>query len=192
MDEHVLAAIVTDDETEALLRIEEFDDALAFADDLRGHSTTAAASAAAEAAASATAAKASTSAAAKAATVAEATAAAAAAAAAVTESAAAAIATALLETTAAEFTAAEILFAETFALVAAAPSAVAFTPSVETHARPNSSVPQIEIRPSVRRALRRNRSVRFPLAHGAGAYRKNLACSSDSIAAGWRVPPEQD
>src|SRR4029077_13965985 len=122
---------------------------------------------------------------AKAATVAEATAAAAAAA--VTESAAAAIAAALLETTAAESTAAEILFAETCALVAAAPSAVAFTPSVETHARPNSSVPQIEIRPRVRRALRRNWSVRFPLAQRAAAYRKNLGCSSDSIAAGWRV-----
>ena len=37
MNEHVLAAVIADDEAEALLRIEEFDDALAFADDLRGH-----------------------------------------------------------------------------------------------------------------------------------------------------------
>jgi hypothetical protein len=188
MDEHVFAAIVTDDESEAFLRIEEFDDALAFANDLRGHSPSAATTAAtAESTATATAAEATAPTAIAAATVAEATTAAAA----VTESAAAAIAAALLETTATEITAAEILFAETFALVAAAPSAVAFTPSVETHARPNSYVPQIEIKPT-RWALRRNRSVRFPHAHRAGAYRKNRGSSSDSIAAGWRAPPEQD
>ena len=34
MDEHILAAIVTNDEAEALLSVEEFYDALAFADDL--------------------------------------------------------------------------------------------------------------------------------------------------------------
>src|ERR671912_1032359 len=42
VDEHVLTAVVTDDEAEALLRVEEFDDTLALADDLRGHSATAA------------------------------------------------------------------------------------------------------------------------------------------------------
>ena len=56
--EHILAAIVTDDEAEALLRIEEFDDALAFADDLRGHSATTAAAAKAAAAAATAAAEA--------------------------------------------------------------------------------------------------------------------------------------
>src|SRR4051794_40074982 len=34
VNEHILAAIVTDDEAEAFLRIEEFDDAFAFANDL--------------------------------------------------------------------------------------------------------------------------------------------------------------
>ena len=62
VDEHILAAVVADDEAEALLRVEEFDDALAFADDLRRHSATAAAAAATEAAA-ATAAAAETTAA---------------------------------------------------------------------------------------------------------------------------------
>src|SRR4249919_4244421 len=47
MNKHVLTAIVADDEAEALLRIEEFDDAFAFANDLRRHSATAATSAAA-------------------------------------------------------------------------------------------------------------------------------------------------
>ena len=58
VDEHVLAAIVADDEAEALLRVEEFDDAFAFADDLRGHAATAAAAAAETAAAAAAAAEA--------------------------------------------------------------------------------------------------------------------------------------
>src|SRR5205085_7165405 len=35
--EHILAAIIADDEAEALLRVEEFDDAFAFADDLWRH-----------------------------------------------------------------------------------------------------------------------------------------------------------
>ena len=56
MDEHVLAAIVADDEAEALLAVEEFDDALGLADDLRGHAAAAAGAAAAEAAAAAAAA----------------------------------------------------------------------------------------------------------------------------------------
>ena len=56
MDEHVLAAIVADDEAEALLAVEEFDDALGLADDLRGHAAAAAAAAAEPAAAAAAAA----------------------------------------------------------------------------------------------------------------------------------------
>jgi hypothetical protein len=63
VNEHILPAVITDNEAEALLRIEEFYDALAFADDLGRHSaacaatstaaaeTSAAAGAAAEAAA---------------------------------------------------------------------------------------------------------------------------------------------
>src|SRR5688572_951564 len=65
VDEHVLAAIVADDEAEALLRVEELDHALALADDLRGHSAASAAAAAAEPAAAAAAAEAATAAAAE-------------------------------------------------------------------------------------------------------------------------------
>src|SRR5205085_8592097 len=43
VDEDILAAIVADDEAEAFLAVEEFDDALGLADDLRGHAATAAA-----------------------------------------------------------------------------------------------------------------------------------------------------
>jgi len=53
VNEHVLAAIIADDEAEALLTVEEFDDTLAFADDLGGHAATTAATAAAETAATA-------------------------------------------------------------------------------------------------------------------------------------------
>ena len=62
--EHVLAAIVANDEAEALLPVEEFDDAGAFADDLGGHAAATATAAATEAAATATAAAESTAAAA--------------------------------------------------------------------------------------------------------------------------------
>src|SRR5438045_6772584 len=62
MDEHVFAAVIADDEAEALLRVEEFDDAFAFANDLRGQS--AARPAAKSAAAATAAAKATASAAA--------------------------------------------------------------------------------------------------------------------------------
>jgi hypothetical protein len=48
VDEHIFAAVFTDDETETLLRVEEFDDAFAFANDLRGHAATAATTAAAK------------------------------------------------------------------------------------------------------------------------------------------------
>jgi hypothetical protein len=133
--EHVLAAIVADDETESLLRIEKFDDALAFADDLRRHPAAAASTSATEAAAPAAAAAIATAAAAAAST-------AAAKAAAVTETTASE-ATAVTEATAgaAGKTAAllvttlipESLFPEEFALVATTPAAVPLAPSIETH-----------------------------------------------------------
>src|SRR5438105_2334410 len=57
VNEHVLPAVIADDEAEALLRIKEFNDALGLANDLRRHSAaTAATAAAAEASAATTAA----------------------------------------------------------------------------------------------------------------------------------------
>jgi hypothetical protein len=101
------------------LGIEEFDDALALANDLRGHAATepAAATAATAATAKATAAAA--------------------------VSAAAAVATAagtITEAAASEaaITAAEVVVPETVPFVPAATATVAFTPFVETHARLNS------------------------------------------------------
>jgi len=70
VNEHVFAAVFTLDKAEALAAIEEFDHAAALADDLRGHS--AAAAATAEATATATAAAEATAAAAAAAAAAEA------------------------------------------------------------------------------------------------------------------------
>src|SRR4051812_23067836 len=64
VDEHVLAAVVADDKAEALLPVEEFDDALAFADALRGHAAAETAAATATAATEAAAAAAETAAAA--------------------------------------------------------------------------------------------------------------------------------
>ena len=133
--EHILAAIVTNDEAEALLAVEEFYDARAFADDLGGHAATTAAGAAAKAAATAAAEATATTAAAEAiATTAEAIAAA-------TE----AISAAAEAVTAAKAAAAEIVAAETVALVAAAPAAIPAASFIETHAlfvfpvRPNRS-----------------------------------------------------
>ena len=137
MDEHVLAAVIADDEAETLLGIEEFDDALAFANDLRGHSA-ATAAAAAKAAAAATAAAATAAAAAAVAATAAAAATAAEAAAVAKAAAAAAVAAALLESACVPL---NCLFAETVTFIAAAPAAVAFAPSIETHARPNFLVP---------------------------------------------------
>jgi hypothetical protein len=146
VNEHVFTAIVANDEAEALLRIEEFYGTLAFADDLGRHSSAATAAAPEATAAATTKATASAAAAEAAATITVATTSAAAEAAAIAETTAAAgIATAFLETATAEITAAEIVFAETFALVATAPSAVTFTPSVETHARPNFLCAPIKI-----------------------------------------------
>jgi hypothetical protein len=126
VNEDVLTAIVANDEAEALLRVEEFDDALAFADDLGRHPATAAAT---KAAAATTAAEATASTAAVAA-------AAAAEAAAVTETTAA---TAIATATAAALLVSKIsaegrLVAETVALVAAASAAVPLAPFIETHA----------------------------------------------------------
>jgi hypothetical protein len=129
VNEHILAAIVPDDEAKSFLGIEEFDDAFAFADDLGRHAATetAAATATATAETAATAAEAATAIAVATATTAAKTAAAAiaAATAAVAESAAAAEAA---------ITAAEAaVVSETVSFVPAATATVAFTPSVETH-----------------------------------------------------------
>src|SRR6185437_10318367 len=133
VDEHVLTAVIADDEAEALLRVEEFDDALAFANDLRRHSATAAA--AEPAATAATAAIAAATAAAESAAVAAvATTAAAAESATVTVAAAAAKAAAFLESA----VIAKSLFAEAFAFIPTATATVSFAPSIETHNLPNS------------------------------------------------------
>ncbi|GLT02639.1 hypothetical protein GCM10007897_40580 [Sphingobium jiangsuense] len=122
MDEHVLAAVIANDEAEALLPVEEFDDAGAFADDLGRH--------AAEPAATATAAPAT----------AEAAAIAAAETATVTEAATAAEAAAIIAETAtiAETAAETAAIRKTAKIVAAeiipfVPAASAAT-SIKTHA----------------------------------------------------------
>jgi hypothetical protein len=127
VNEHILAAIVADDETESLLRVEELHDAFALADDLGRHSTPS--SAAAE-----TAAAAATEAAASATTVITA---AREAAATIAKSPIGPKASALLESTAV----AVAFLEEPVALVPAATATVAFTPSVETHARQISLCP---------------------------------------------------
>jgi hypothetical protein len=133
MDEHVLAAVIANDEAETLLRVEELYDALAFADDLRGHSAATATAAATKAAAA--------TAAATAEATAPAAAVAAAATAAITEgrpvaeasasAAVAATAAALLK----PYLIAEIAFfaEDIVALVTTAATAVPLAPSIETH-----------------------------------------------------------
>jgi hypothetical protein len=163
MDEHVLSTVVANDEAEALLRIEEFDDAFAFANDLGRHSASAtAAKAAATAAAKTTAAAAAT---AEAAAVTKVTAAA-------TEAAAVAVTTATTATgVAAAFLVAEfsadILFAETVALIAAAPTAVALAPSIETHAPSELKEPAYP-RNQRARAKWRGRSMARKTTHAPG------------------------
>jgi hypothetical protein len=137
MDEHVLPAIVSDNEAEALLRVEEFDDAFAFANDLWGHSAATGSTAAESPATSTAAAAESTSASSSVAKAASASAAAEAAAVTKASTSAAAEAAAFLGPA----LLAEIFFEETVALVAAAPAAVAFAPFIETHARPNFRMP---------------------------------------------------
>jgi hypothetical protein len=117
MDEHVVAAVIADNEAESLLRIEELHDPFSLANDLRRHSATAAA---AETAATA-AAEAAAIAAPKAATVAESAA-----------TAAASEPAALFESAA---VAAVAFLEEPVALVSSATATVALTPSVETPAR---------------------------------------------------------
>ncbi|MDB5704856.1 MAG: integral rane TerC family protein [Sphingomonas bacterium] len=125
--EHILAAIIANDEAEALLAVEEFDDARALADNLGGHAAATAACAATTE--TATAAAAETAAAA--ATAAEAIATTAEAITAATETIAA---TAEAVTTAKAAAAAEIVAAETVALVAATPTAIPAASFIETHA----------------------------------------------------------
>jgi len=135
VDEHVLAAVVTDDKAETFLRIEEFYDAFAFANDLGRHTSTTAA-AAAEATAASTAAEAASASAAEAATVTVAASASASESAAVAKATTTAEAAAFLETPA-EFTREIVVAAETVALVATATAALTLAPSIETHNRPN-------------------------------------------------------
>jgi hypothetical protein len=127
--EDVFAAVIADDEAEALLRVKEFYNAGAFANDLRGHAAATAATAAKAAAAIATAtaaAIAATTAAAEAIAAAETATATAAAAESITAAEAAAIESA----TAA---AVEIVVAEAVALVSATSTALAAAPSIKTH-----------------------------------------------------------
>jgi len=124
VNEYVLATIITDDEAEALLSIEEFNGALAFADDLGRHAAATTAGTATEATtATAAIATATTAAATKAITAAEAAAAEAVATAAIAAaSATKAVTTAIV---------AEAFFAKTVALV---PAALSAPPTIETHA----------------------------------------------------------
>ena len=139
VNEHILAAIITHDEAEALLRVEEFYDASRFANHLGRHAATAAKAAAATStstAATETAAAAATTAEAVAATgkaaaaaAAESVTAAGKTAATAAEPVSAAEAATIAEATAA----AAIVAAETVALVPAAPAAFAAAPSIKTH-----------------------------------------------------------
>lgn len=113
MDEYILAAIIAHDKAEALLCVEEFYNAGAFADNLCGHRRAARRTAATKAATT---------------TTAEAIAAATA------ETVAAAAAA---EAITAAKTAAKLLFAKTVPFVSAAPAAIATTPFIETHALNN-------------------------------------------------------
>jgi hypothetical protein len=135
VNEHVLAAVITHDKAETLLRVEELYDASAFADNLRGHATTGATAAAAATKAAATAAVSTAATAAAAEAI---TAAAEAAAAAVAAATAAAIAAAAAEPVAAAAeaaAAAEIVAAaaEAVTLVAATPATVPAATFIETH-----------------------------------------------------------
>jgi hypothetical protein len=133
VDEHVFAAIVTDDEAETLLAVEELDYAGAFTDDLGGHAAATAAKAAATAAAAEAAATTTAAAAKTAAVAAEAAATTATEAVAAAEAAAVTAEATTIETTAktAAITAIETIVAETVALVLAAPAAAT---SIKTHA----------------------------------------------------------
>jgi hypothetical protein len=118
VDEHVLPAVIADDEAESLLGIEELHHALPFADDLGRHASTAAAETAAIAAATAAESAAAVTAAAESAAIAKAP-------------APASKAAAILESAAFTVT---VFSEEPVALVSSATAAVAPTPSIETHA----------------------------------------------------------
>jgi hypothetical protein len=127
MYEDVFRAIIAHDEAKTLLRVEEFDDTGAFANNLRRHAATAAARATTEAAATtATAGKTTAIAAAEPATVT-----AAGKAGPITAAEAAAVKTTAAAATEAPTGVVKIIFAETVALVLAAPAAAT---SVKTHA----------------------------------------------------------
>jgi hypothetical protein len=182
VDEHVLAAVIANDEAEALLRVEEFDDALALANDLRRHPATAAtAKTAAATAAAATEATASAAAAvaATAATIAAATAAAA-----ITE--AAAKSRAVTKAAAVE-SATETLVAattETVALITTATTAVTLTPSIETHAEIQTlKCPKSKNQRAGPMAQPAARAETFS-AHRASPYRKIGGSPSDSMVKG--------
>src|SRR5690606_1022172 len=134
MDEHVLAAVIADDEAEALLGIEELDHALALADDLGRHSAARPAEAA------------STTAAAAVATATAAAAEAVAAAIAVTAAISAAETVAAAEA-AISVSAAVVVLSEPVALVSTAPTAIAPTSSIKTHALIDFQVPLIPSEP---------------------------------------------
>jgi hypothetical protein len=135
VNENVLTAVVANDETETFLAVEEFDDALAFADHLGRHAAAgtaaaAASTAAAETAATATAAEAITAAAKAAATAAAEAITATTAAEAIAATTATETVTAAAEAAAAIAT--EAFVTEAVALVLAA--ALTAPPSIETHA----------------------------------------------------------
>ncbi|MDR6114031.1 hypothetical protein QE360_001000 [Sphingomonas sp. SORGH_AS789] len=134
VDEHVFAAVITHDKAEALLRVEELDDARALANDLGGHAAATTAAEAATAAATETAA-----AAAEAITAAEAaTIATTAEAVAATEAAAEAATAEAITAAEAATKAAFIAAAEIVPLVATTRAAIASATSIETH-KPCSS-----------------------------------------------------
>jgi hypothetical protein len=150
--EHILGAVIADDEAEALLAVEEFYDARGLADNLGGHPAATAA-----AAAETTAATAAAEAAASTAAIATATAATAEAIAAAAESATVTEVSAIVSTIA--------FVAETFALVSAAPAAIPTAPSIETHALFVFPVrPQSPIKPKRRT---KNAGVRAPNSRAA-------------------------
>jgi hypothetical protein len=182
VNEHILAAIFTDDEAKALLRVEELYDALSFTDNLGGHSATTARAAAAETAAAAAAeATASTAEAAATVAVTAATAAVSTTASTASESATVTYSTAAAAAAAEAIAAAETRFitTETVALVPAATATIAFAPSVETHPVQTSLCPQFE---NNQRAGPKGATgcARFSLTHGSALTGKKGAALGDS------------
>jgi hypothetical protein len=110
MHEDIFAAIVADNEAEALLTVEEFYDTRAFANDLCRHRCTRCSASAATKSAAAAAAEA------------------------IATTAAEAITAAAAETVTASGISTEIVVAEAIALVPAAPAAITATPFIKTHA----------------------------------------------------------